>query len=289
MRSLVLLFFVVSFSVQGQVISTMTHELFRDKILISYSINGLAANQRLEVEIYCSDDSFKAPLASVSGNGVGEEVTGNGQKVIIWDVLKDRPSLSGKISFELRALVQAHSKQALTESAAETTVAKTVEEKKLATYSEMSAALGAFIINVKDLVSAFELTTPDIYDDNLSLRKMTNAIIKYNDSFNRLNNGRMMIEKEVNMYWKNEALYNDVRYLFDYALGELHSANVLELNNALNLINDINLGKIEGRKAEKEAKERVTFAISQNTVQLDKRIQELERRANRILYTLSDR
>ena len=99
----------------------------------------------------------------------------------------------------------------------------------------------------------------------------------------------MSYEKEVLLYWNNEALYNDVRYLFDYALGELHSANVLELNSALSTINDINLGKIAGRKNERDAKEKVLMSIYQNTGQLDKRIQELERRANRILYTLSNR
>ncbi|HTE08675.1 MAG TPA: hypothetical protein VK628_07910 [Flavitalea sp.] len=289
MRLLIVLLLAIPFEGTCQIISALSHELFRDKILISYNINGLAVNQRLEVGVYCSVDNFKAPLASVSGNGVGEEVAGNGQKVIIWDVLKDRPSLVGKISFELRALVQAHAKQVSASLSEETTVAKTEEEKKSATYAEMSSALGAFIIDVKDLVSAFQHMTEEVYEDNLRLRKMTDAIIKYNNSFNRLNNGRMLVEKQVNMYWKNEALYNDVRYLFDYALGELHSANVLELNNSLNLINDINQGKIQGRKNEKDAKERVLISVNQNTNQLEKRIQELERRANRILYTLSDR
>lgn len=279
----------IPFAGSCQIISSMSHELFRDKILISYNINGLAENQRLEVGLYCSDDNFKTPLASVSGNGIGEEVHGNGQKTIIWDVLKDRATLVGKISFEVRALVQAHSKKVSSSLTEETTVAKSEEEKKSATYAEMSAALGSFIIDVKDLVSAFQHMDNSVFEDNLRLRKMTDAIIKYNTSFNRLNSGRMIVEKQVSMYWKNEALYNDVRYLFDYALGELHSANVLELNNSLNLINDINLGKIQGRKNEKDARERVLIAVTQNTNQLDKRIQELERRANRILYTLSDR
>ena len=99
----------------------------------------------------------------------------------------------------------------------------------------------------------------------------------------------MSYEKQVLVYWKNEALYNDVRYLFDYALGELHAVNVLELNAALYTINDLNSGKISGKKNERDAKEKVLASIAQNTSQLDKRIEELERRANRILYTLSGR
>jgi hypothetical protein len=288
MRAFLLFLLVIPGKSLAQVISGVAHEHFREKVVISYSINGLANNQHLEVGVYCSDDNFKSPLENVSGNGIGEKVVGNGQKVIIWDVLKDRASFVGKFSFELRALVGSGAK-ALNESLETRSEVNTVEEKKAATYAEMSAALGTFIIDVKDLVSAFRLMNDNIYEDNLSIRKMTDAVIKYNHSFNRLNSGRMLVEKQINMYWHNEALYNDVRYLFDYALGELHSANVLELNNALNKINDINLGKMESRRAEKEAKEQVAFTIIQNTSQLDKRILELERRANRILYTLSDR
>jgi hypothetical protein len=66
-------------------------------------INGLTPQQGMEVNIYCSDDGFKEGLKSVSGNGV--HVTGNGEKTIIWDVLKDRKKLIGNISFELRGLV----------------------------------------------------------------------------------------------------------------------------------------------------------------------------------------
>jgi hypothetical protein len=98
----------------------------------------------------------------------------------------------------------------------------------------------------------------------------------------------MGYEKQIMQYWNNEALTTDVRYMFDYALGELHAVNVLELNRTLNTINDINLGKIP-RKEQKESKDKVLSDIVNNTSQLDRRLQELERRANRILYTLSNR
>jgi len=276
--------------VHAQIIGDIRHEAFRQKVLLTYTLNGLAPNQHLEVNLYCSDDDFKTGLVNISGNGAGDHVQGNGQKTIIWDVLKDRPKLTGKVSFEIRALVlnDANTK-ASTVSASAVPTAATPEEKKSAVYAEMSAALGSFIIEAKDLVIAFRKSNDNMFEDNLVLRQLTDAVINYNNAFNKLNNDRMSYEKEVLLYWNNEALYNDVRYLFDYALGELHSANVLELNNALSTINDINLGKIAGRKNERDAKEKVLMSIYQNTGQLDKRVQELERRANRILYTLSNR
>ena len=290
-----ILFLVVSVSVNfsfsttsAQILSDIHHELFRDKILLTYMVNGLASNQKMEVNLYCSDDNFKNALQSVDGNGIGSRVMGNGQKTVIWDVLHDRNQLVGdKISFELRALVL--ESDGKSPSAAVVPAAATIEEKKAALYSDISSTLGDFIVKAKDLKDAFNKVGVNIYEDNLTLRKLTDAVINYNTVFTKLNNERMTYEKLVLTYWNNEALYNDVRYLFDYALGELHTVNVLELNGSLNTINDINLGKFEGRKAEREAKERVTASIIQNTNQLDKRVQELERRANRILYTLSNR
>jgi len=82
----------------GQLIGNIVHEPFRDKVLITYDINGLAPQQRMEVNLYCSDNNFKDEVKSISGNGAGPSVTGNGQKTIIWDVLKDRNGLEGKIS-----------------------------------------------------------------------------------------------------------------------------------------------------------------------------------------------
>ncbi len=291
-RLILLTVFVLELSfsqVAGQIISAINHEPFRDKVLITYTLNGLAPQQRMEVNLYCSDDGFKDGLKSISGNGTGDYVTGNGQKTIIWDVLKDRPKLEGSISFEIRALVFNDNNTTASLNTSASAIPLTTEEKKSALYADMSGTLGAYIIEAKDLVNAFRNTTEDIFDDPVALRKITDAVIQYNQAFNTLNTERMSYEKQVLTYWKNEALYNDVRYLFDYALGELHAVNVLELNNALSSINDISTGKISGRKNEKEARERVIGSIFQNMNQLDKRIQELERRANRILYTLSNR
>ena len=279
---------LISFNAFGQIISEIRHEPFRDRVLITYTVNGLTSGQRMAVSLYCSDDKFISELKHVSGNGIGDDVFGNSEKTIIWDVLKDRAQLIGNISFEIRALVfNDHASQAI--ASPKTDTVSTAEEKKNAIHAQISAALGNFIIRANDLVTLFRGMNPQNLEDNLMLRKMTQGVLDYNDAFNTMNSNRMGYEKQVLVYWKNEALYNDIRYLFDYALGELHAVNVLELNDALYTINDLNSGKVAGRKNEREAKEKVLSTIVQNTNQLDKRIEELERRANRILYTLSGR
>ncbi len=292
-KLIIILFFLLVISspeLKAQLIGDLIHEPFSDKIVISYNLNGIAAHQRLEVSLYCSDDNFQNPLKSIHGNGVGSQVTGNGQKTIIWDVLKDRNELTGMISFEIRSLIFNDLKTDSKSIEESTSKTNSLEDKKSFLYADISSSVGNFLITAKDLVSAFRKATPSIFiDDQLTLRNMSNAILKYNDAFNKLNNERMGYEKQVMQYWNNEALTTDIRYMFDYALGELHTVNVLELNSSLNTINDISLGKISGRKNQKEAKDRLFSDIFQNTSQLEKRIQELERRANRILYTLSNR
>jgi len=280
---------MLSLSANAQLFGEVVHEAFNDKVILTYMVNGLSASQRLEMSLYCSDDNFQKPLKSVNGNGVGEQVTGNGQKNIIWDVLKDRNQLKGMVSFEIRGILYSDGKPAASSTAETRSTEMTLEDRKVSLYADVSGSLGNFIIAGKDLVISFRKVSPAVFDgDQLTLRSLTTTILKYNDAFNKLNTERMGYEKQIMQYWNNEALTTDVRYMFDYALGELHSVNVLELNRTLATINDINLGKIP-RKEQKEAKDKVLSEIINNTSQLDKRLQELERRANRILYTLSNR
>jgi Mg2+ and Co2+ transporter CorA len=72
--------------------------------------------------------------------------------------------------------------------------------------------------------------------------------------------------------------------LLDYALGDLHSVNILTLNQELTVINDLANGRVKNTNAKKKELEK---DINDEVLKLDKRLQELERRTNRILYDLS--
>ena len=69
----------------------------------------------------------------------------------------------------------------------------------------------------------------------------------------------------------------------DYALGDLHSVNILTLNQKISMINDIANNRI---KRAGDAKRELAKDIGEEVPRLDKRLQELERRTNRILYDL---
>src|SRR6187549_3479498 len=114
----------------SQIISNIRHEPFQGKVLITYSVNGLTPQQRMAVSVYCSDDKFKTELKSVSGNGVGDNVYGNSEKTVFWEVLKDRSQLVGNISFEIRGLVFNDRVNQEAGFAARDTVLSSAEERK---------------------------------------------------------------------------------------------------------------------------------------------------------------
>jgi hypothetical protein len=70
----------------------------------------------------------------------------------------------------------------------------------------------------------------------------------------------------------------------DYILGDVHNVSILTLNQKINTINDIAGGKV---KKASEKKRELEKDISEEVLRLEKQLQELDRRTNRILHTLS--
>ena len=83
----------------------------------------------------------------------------------------------------------------------------------------------------------------------------------------------------------NESRAGEVKDFFNYALGELHSANIFTLNLKINDINEYNRGNISNSK-KKMFKETLTREIDTEVFQLERRLQELDNRAQVILSKL---
>lgn len=106
MSSRIFLILILSFFISGesfaQQVQNVRFTASGKQVIIAYDITGAQSGQTFDVQVFCSDDNFRSPLKSVTGTGVGPGVTG-GVKSITWDVLADRGSLTGNISFEVRA------------------------------------------------------------------------------------------------------------------------------------------------------------------------------------------
>ena len=273
---------VIAFQGSAQRITNVTPQTVGDKIIVHYNIEDSKDEQLYEVALYSSQDKFSQALRSVSGNGVGNSVLPGTERVIIWDVLKDITQLTGDFSFEVRALVKSR--------VIEIDKSTTVVTRNLAVankddaYPVISSTLTDYINEAKDLKDAYQFLGIQATESRQALAKLTDALEQYNRAFEKLNKERLTYEKYVDIFWKRDVLTLEFKNLMDYALGDLHSVNILTLNQKISTINDIANARI---KRAGEAKRELAKDISEEVPRLDKRLQELERRTNRILYDLA--
>jgi len=265
----------------GQKITNITPQAVGDKVIIHYNIEEANKDQVFEVALYASTDQFGRALRSVSGNGVGSNVSPGAAKVIIWDALNDVSQLSGEVSFEVRALIKSRV-IVIDKSTGVGPVGSSVNNKDEA-YQIMQSAVIDYINEAKDLKDAFQMLGIQATESRQAMTRLSDAMEQYNRTFEKLNKERLTYEKYVQLFWDREVLTLEFKNLMDYALGELHSVNILTLNQKISVINDLANSRV---KHPNEVKRELAKDINEEVPKLDKRLQELERRTNRILHDL---
>jgi len=266
----------------AQSITNVTPEAVGDKIIVRYDIEEAKGDQLFEVALYYSKDNYSQNLRNVSGNGVGTAVSSGKNLVIIWDVLKDVSELDGECAFEVRAFPTSRVVEIITVAGAGNRNVSVTNKDEA--YPLMSATLTDYINEAKDFKDAMNLLGMPATESREALAKLTDATEQYSRAFEKLNKERLTYEKYVATFWKNDVQTLEFKSLMDYAIGDLHGVNILTLNQKITTINDIAHNRV---KRPGEAKKELAKDISEETLRLDKRLQELERRTNRILYELS--
>ena len=125
-----------------------------------------------------------------------------------------------------------------------------------------------------------ELTAFEDRDAFEGLRQQAET---YNAAFQKLRGDRMAFEYQVGAYWESEELLSDLRALFDYALGEIHDIRMLPLNSSL----EVMWTALNARRPDRDAVRQAREAIDRTVAELDLRLPELERRAERVLGYLT--
>ena len=88
----------ISIKTNAQQIENLRIKTFEDKLNLIYDIVHEKSGQLFDIEVLCSNDggtSFTIPLNSVSGD-YGNNIEGGKDKIIVWDVLKDRKNMKGE-------------------------------------------------------------------------------------------------------------------------------------------------------------------------------------------------
>jgi hypothetical protein len=269
--------------VLAQTITNVTTEAVGDKIVLRYDITaGTKGDYQFEVALYSSKDNYNQTLRNVAGNGVGPSVYSGKDRVIVWDVLKDEKEYIGEYTFEIRALI----KPILSDSASMVGVSDrsmSVTSKDEA-FPLISNTINDYLNEAKDFKDAFQMLGVKATESRQANAHLVEAIEQYGRAFEKLNKNRLTYEKYVSTFWKNDVESFEFKSLMDYILGDVHNVNILTLNQKINTINDIAGGKV---KKPGEKKRELEKDISEEVLRLDKQLQELDRRANRILHTLS--
>jgi hypothetical protein len=267
---------------KAQVIANVIPEAVGNKIIVRYDIENSKADQLYEVALYFSKDNYSKTLHSVSGNGVGGSVAPGKDRVIIWDVLKDVPELTGEYAFEVRALMKSKVvDEVVLASVRDYSVNVTNKDEA---FPLISNTLIDYINEAKDFKDAFQMLGVQATESRQALAKLSDATEQYNRAFEKLNKERLTYEKYVSTFWDSQVKSLEFKSLLDYAIGDLHGVNILTLNQKLAVINDIANGRA---KHVNDLKKQLGKDINEEVLKLDKRLQELERRTNRILYDLS--
>ena len=152
-------------------------------------------------------------------------------------------------------------------------------------YPVLTSAINNYINEAKDLKDAFKFIARHAFDDNQALQVLTDAVNSYSAAYEDINNKHSGYEKMVDDLWNSESKSGEVRDFFKYALGELHSANIFTLNLKIRDINDYNRGNFKGSK--KAFKETILREIESSDLQLERRLEELDNRAQVVLTKLA--
>lgn len=153
-------------------------------------------------------------------------------------------------------------------------------------YPELASTINNYINEAKDLKDAFKFNARHAFDDAIALQLLTESIKNYNAAFEELNRKHAGYEKNVTDYWQSNIKSNEVKELFNYALGEIHSANIFTLNLKVDEINDLNRRNLKESK-KKFLEEIILRDIASSQLQLERRLEELNNRAQVVLSQLA--
>lgn len=160
-----------------------------------------------------------------------------------------------------------------------------LEDRQSLFYQEMSKTLLNYINEAKDIKDAFRFVSRLAFEDQEALLLLTQEVKNYNVAYETLNKEHSSYELEIQKLWQSERRTSEAREVFNYALGELHSSNIFVLNLKLEDINEYFHG--DYKKSEKEAiKKAILRDVDQTEFQLDRRLDELDKRAQILLANL---
>jgi len=152
-------------------------------------------------------------------------------------------------------------------------------------YPRLSATIEAYTIKAGNVQIAFRYLLEPSFGSDSAFAQLKRAISEYNLAFESLKTQRNGFEKGVTDAWQSERLSADLRALLDYALGEIHSVQILPLNDVLPDVSRVLTRHYRGEEAVSKRAE-VNARVKASVVALAVRLEELDRRKIRVMSDL---
>ena len=163
-----------------------------------------------------------------------------------------------------------------------------LNEKKREKFDLISKTLLNYVGKLQNSKDDFKLITQLAFYDTAATNALKKSIIEYNGVFNETNNNKYSFQKDVNDYWGNDNLADDLSEIIDYAIDEIHKPYILRLNDYIQGINKIVLGQISDSDEKENLKKSITMGINSVVRELEVRIPILDKKVNNIIIKLKD-
>ncbi|MBK7872487.1 MAG: hypothetical protein IPJ74_18320 [Saprospiraceae bacterium] len=159
-----------------------------------------------------------------------------------------------------------------------------VLKNKRESYQHISTDLLTYVTRLKDLRD-WIAHAEDVLLNQKASENFNKTLELYSQARDDLFVKQADYQDQVQKYWEKEVLTNDLKQLFDLALGDIHDTTILPLKDSLLApIGDFYTGKISRLSAQKKVKKQATATNGQLLLP----IKELERRVTAFNQALSN-
>ncbi len=97
----------------------------------------------------------------------------------------------------------------------------------------LAAALNDYVLKAKDLQYTFETLGADSHLSRAAAETLQQAMVRYNDAYTVLENGKDTFAQQVRAYWDDPEMSTALQQILTLAQGEIHHDRILPLNGHL--------------------------------------------------------
>ena len=138
-------------------------------------------------------------------------------------------------------------------------------------YPEISDALQNYIMQARNLSSAFKYTSDYAFENHNALEQLVQAVNNYNPAFNKLFENHNIYSEKIDAYWQDAKLKNAFDGIADTLLNNIHKQTIFPLNDLKSSINQYFMGQINNNDrstVKKNTREQIALIVPKLNDQL---------------------